>query len=269
MPIDITCPGCRTRFKVSEKFAGQKGPCPKCKTVIQIPAKGEEIVVHAPEGFGPKNAAGVAVLKPIARKETKVTPVMLVGVVSSVFLVLLVALLLRGMKPIAPWILGLGAFAVAPPLVWAGYAFLRDQELEPHRGRYLAIRVLICSAVYALLWAVYVWLPGLAFHLDTLELFHLLFIIPPIAAVGGLAALATLDLDFGTGVLHYGFYLLVTVLLCFVIGLDLMGNEPEAAPPAAGQDAAPVVIRGLEQPTLLSLTGARSITSPSLVSATR
>lgn len=269
MPIDITCPGCRTRFKVSEKFAGQKGPCPKCKTVIQIPAKGEEVVVHAPEGFGPKNAAGVAVLKPIARKETKVTPVMLVGVVSSIFVVLLVALLLRGMKPIAPWILGLGAFAVAPPVVWAGYAFLRDQELEAHRGRYLAIRVSICSAVYALLWAVYAWLPGLAFHLDTLELFHLLFIIPPIAAVGGLAALATLDLDFGTGVLHYGFYLLVTVLLCFVIGLDLLGSGQETAPPAAGQGPAPVVIRGPQQPAEWSPSAARSATSPLLASAIR
>ena len=28
-----------TRFKVSDKFAGQEGPCPKCKAKIKIPAK--------------------------------------------------------------------------------------------------------------------------------------------------------------------------------------------------------------------------------------
>ena len=61
-------------------------------------------------------------------------------------MVLIVALLLRGLDTIPPWVLGLGAFAVAPPLVWAGYSFLRDDELEPHRGKSLVLRVLICSA---------------------------------------------------------------------------------------------------------------------------
>jgi len=228
MPIDITCPGCRTRFKVSEKFAGQKGPCPKCKAVIQIPAKGEEVVVHAPEQFGPKDASGKAVLKPISRMETSVSPLMVVGVVSGAFLVLISALLLRGMEP-PPWLLGLGAVLLAPPLVWGGYAFLRDDELEPHRGRSLAVRVAACSLVYAALWGAYTWLPGLAFNLQTLELFHLLFVVPPIMAVGALAALASLDLDFGTGLLHYGLYLLVTVALCLVMGLELLGSPPPAA----------------------------------------
>jgi len=222
MPIDITCPGCRTRFKVSDKFAGKNGPCPKCKTVIQVPGKGEEVVVHAPQEYGPKNASGVAVLKPISREETKVTPVMVVGVISAVFLVLIGALLLRNLDEIPTWVLGLGAFVLAPPLVWAGYSFLRDDDLEPHRGRYLAIRVLVCSIVYAVLWLVYAYAPKLAFNLDSLELFHLLFVVPPIMIIGGFAAFAALDLDFGTGLIHYSFYLLVTVTLCFIMGVDLL-----------------------------------------------
>lgn len=226
MPIDITCPGCRTRFKVSDKFAGQKGPCPKCKTVIQIPAKGDEVIVHAPEEFGPKNAAGVGVLKPISRKETKVSPLLLVSILSGTFMVMIVALLLRGLKPIPPWLLGIGALAVAPPLVWGGYSFLRDDELEPHRGKWLILRVVICSVLYALLWGAYVWLPAWAFSLDQLELFHLLFVVPPIMAGGAVASLATLDLDFGTGLIHYAFYLLVTVVLCFIMGIPLLGSAP-------------------------------------------
>lgn len=222
MPIDITCPGCRTRFKVSEKFAGQKGPCPKCKTVIQIPGKGEEVVVHAPQEYGPKDASGVAVLKPISREETKVTPIMVVGVISGIFIVLIAALLLRSLEQVPAWVLGLGAFLLAPPLVWSGYAFLRDDELEPHRGRYLAVRVLVCSVVYALLWGVYAYVPKLAFNLDSLQLFHLLFAAPPIMIIGAFAAFASLDLDFGTGLIHYSFYLLVTVTLCFIMGLDLL-----------------------------------------------
>ncbi len=225
MPIDVTCPGCRTRFKVSDKFAGQKGPCPKCKTVIQIPAKEDEVVVHTPEEFGPKNSAGVAVLKPISRKEAKMSPLVLVGIISGVFMVLVVALLMRGVED-KSWVLGIGAFLMALPLVWGGYSFLRDDELEPYRGKSLAFRVLICSAVYALLWAAYVWLPPLAFNLDQLELFHLLFIIPPIMAAGAFASLATLDLDFGTGLIHYAFYLLVTAGLCFIMGVNLLGSAP-------------------------------------------
>jgi phage FluMu protein Com len=62
MAISIVCTGCKKRFSVSEKFAGLKGPCPNCKTVIQIPAKGDEVVIHAPEAAGPKDSKGAAVI---------------------------------------------------------------------------------------------------------------------------------------------------------------------------------------------------------------
>jgi predicted Zn finger-like uncharacterized protein len=76
MPIQVVCPSCHARFSVSEKFAGKKGPCPKCKTVIQVPEATEEIKIHAPEQSeaGAKGTGGRHVLKPIERKETKVQP---------------------------------------------------------------------------------------------------------------------------------------------------------------------------------------------------
>ncbi len=79
MSIQITCQKCHKRFKVSEKFAGKSGPCPNCKATIRVPEKSEEIVIHAPENLGPRNASGQAVLKPIEREEVQATPVAVVG----------------------------------------------------------------------------------------------------------------------------------------------------------------------------------------------
>jgi hypothetical protein len=225
MAIDVICPGCHTRFKVSDKFAGKQGPCPKCKTVIKIPEKGDEVVVHVPEDYGPKDSRGRAVLKPIARKETFVSLPMAIGIGGAVLVVLVAALLMRGFEdgvPVA--VLAFGAIVLAPPLVLGGYTFLRDDELEPHRGLSLCIRVGICSLAYVVLWAAYAWLPGLAFHLDELELFHLLFLVPPLVVAGATAAFASLDLDFGSALIHYGMYLLVTLSLCLLMGVSLLGT---------------------------------------------
>ena len=108
-----------------------------------------------------------------ARKETQVSPLAWVGIAGGTLVVLVAALMLRGLGQISPWILGTGAFVLAPPLVRGGYSFLRDDELEPYRGTTLMIRVLVCSLVYAILWGVYAWLPSIALSLDQLELFHL------------------------------------------------------------------------------------------------
>src|SRR6185436_17408582 len=87
MPISVVCPGCKKRFSVSEKFAGQKGPCPSCKAVIQIPDKAEEVVIHAPEEAGPKDSKGKTVLKPILREETRFDPKIAIGIAVAVIAV--------------------------------------------------------------------------------------------------------------------------------------------------------------------------------------
>jgi hypothetical protein len=224
MAIEVTCPGCKKTFRVSDQFAGKKGPCPDCKTVITIPTERvPEVVIHAPESSGPTDSKGRPVLKPLRRNETKLTPVMLGGIIGGVVLALAGALVLRMAFPdhnIPLVALGLGAIVLAPPLVIGGYSFLRDQELEPYRGTAVMIRTAICSAVYAALWGLYAAIPWML-GLDALELPSLVFIVPLMAVAGGFAAFATFDLEFGTGVMHYGLYLLVTVLLCFVAGWPL------------------------------------------------
>ncbi len=82
MPISVVCPGCKARFSVSEKFAGKKGPCPKCKTVVTVPdAPAAEVKIHVPEEYasGGKDSKGRAVGKPIPRSETHVQPVLHYG----------------------------------------------------------------------------------------------------------------------------------------------------------------------------------------------
>jgi hypothetical protein len=222
MAIEVTCPGCKKKFRVSDQFAGKKGPCPSCKTIITIPEKGPEVVIHAPETEGPKGVSGQPVLRPIFREETRLTPVMLGAIIGGAVLALIAALMMRVIFPdhnIPRVVLALGAILVAPPLVLGGYGFLRDQELEPYRGTEMLVRVLSCSAVYVLIWGLYAWIPP---YLELeVEPLHLTFILPVMVVIGAFAAFVSLDLDFGNGAIHYGLYLLVTILLCFLAGWPL------------------------------------------------
>jgi hypothetical protein len=228
MAIDVTCPGCQKTFKVSDQFAGKKGPCPQCKTVITIPEKkpGVEVVIHAPETSGPKGASGQPVLKPIRRVETKISNLQ-IGIIVGISVVALIgAAILRGMfgESIRNYwfIVAFGAILMAPPLVFGGYTFLRDQELEPYRGTSILIRTAILSFVYALLWGLYGWMPYfIGLEPTDIQPIHLAFIVPVMVGIGAFAAFASLDLDFGSGAMHYGLYLLVTVVLCFIAGWPL------------------------------------------------
>ena len=221
MSISVVCTGCHKRFNVSDKFAGKKGPCPHCKTVIQVPAKGEEVVVHAPEGFGPEDSTGQATLKPIERKDTKVSPLLTAVIIIGIIVALVVAFLFRPPEgkdaPIA--LLVMGAIALAPFLVWGGYAFLRDAELDAFRGKELLIRVAICSAVYAALWGLMTLVTGYLLEGEPLQAIHMVFIAPVMAGIGAFGAFASFDFEFGTAGIHYGLYLLVTVALRLIMGL--------------------------------------------------
>jgi hypothetical protein len=119
-------------------------------------------------------------------------------------------------------LLVLGALVLAPPVVWAGYGFLRDDEIEPFRGLELWIRLGICSLVYALLWGLVPLIAAYGLRLDELELVHMAFLVPVLIGLGAFTAYASLDFEFGMGALHYGFYLAVTVVLRLILGLSPM-----------------------------------------------
>jgi hypothetical protein len=232
MAIDVTCTKCLTRFQVSEKFAGKKGPCPKCKTIITVPDKKQEVVIHAPEVSGPVDSKGQAVLKPLTRKEVLLSPLIIGSIVGACLLVLLIALVLRISFPggkIPPMLTILGSIVLAPPLAFAGYTFLRDDELEPHRGMDVILRLIAPSIVYPGLWGLY-WL--VFSYLGVYPSWTILaFVVPVAIAIGAFAAQASLDLEFMTGGLHYTMYLATTVLLRVIMGMQVNWNEPPRTAP--------------------------------------
>ncbi len=229
MPIQVTCPSCLKRFQVSEKFAGKTGPCPSCKKPLRVPDASEEVVIHAPEDDAPKDSTGKSVATPILREETDVTQKGLLVTGAAVLLTVVIAVVFRfafdaGSLPI--WAKILGIIAIAPPLVAAGYAFVREQELEPYRGEEFRNRVLVLSAIFSLLWLIYAFVPSYVMEYDQAAnmswmIFGVTFCV--MLAAGAVASVATFELEFTSGLAHAGLYLIGVVLLALIAGASLAG----------------------------------------------
>jgi hypothetical protein len=224
MAIQVTCPGCLARFTVSDKYAGKKGPCPKCKKEIVVPDKTQEVVIHAPELEGPKDSKGQSVLKPIKRSELQLTRLQ-IGIAAgcTIAAIALAAIARFAMAPVPTWFLAMGTVVLAFPIAWVGYRFLRDDELGGYMGNELKVRVGACAAIFAVTWGLY-W--GLAYYFghkslaDVDSIFFAIFLVGMIV-VGAIGSLSCLELEFGQSVLHYVLYLGVTFLLAMICGVEL------------------------------------------------
>jgi predicted Zn finger-like uncharacterized protein len=229
MAIRVTCPGCHTRFNVSEKFAGKEGPCPKCKKVIKVPERSEEVKIHAPESFGPKDKAGRATIKPVFRKETKVTPIGITIVTVAIVGFLLFALISRiatnngANCPV--WLVALGAVALAIPCCYAGYTFLRNQEGGAYVGKELWMRVGICAAIYAALW---IAMPIAKIAFIDYGLGAWLVATLLMAGIGAAVCMYTLELDYLVGLLHYGLYFGCCLIMRVAAGIGVFPGMVES-----------------------------------------
>jgi hypothetical protein len=219
MSIRVICPSCHASFNVSDQFAGKEGPCPKCKTKIKIPDQAEEVVVHAPDAYGPKDSAGRSVLRPVARTETNFSWIYAVAIGVAVLAAFIIAAVLRTMEDVPVAMIVLAAVALGPTLSVGGYSFLRSEDLEPYRGTGLLVRALICGLVYAILWGVYGWAVKDYLFDGDIELLQSLLVVTPMVIVGGLVAAGCFEIEFGNGCLHYALYLGVTVLLRMAAGI--------------------------------------------------
>ena len=72
MAISVVCPSCQARFNVSDKFAGQTGPCPKCKNPIKIPKASGDVTIHEPTKPAASSQAGHMPTVPIVFEEKSV-----------------------------------------------------------------------------------------------------------------------------------------------------------------------------------------------------
>lgn len=220
--IRVTCPGCHTRFNVSEQFAGKEGPCPKCKKKIKVPDKNEEVVIHAPE-HGPTDTEGRPILKPIVREETSLSQVHIALIAVSVIGFFALALIMRMMvedKSTFPqWVLWIAAVGIAPPLAYGAYTFLRNPDLGSFTGRELWIRVGVCGLVYAGLWFA---MPLAEYAFDGYEFASWGTALGAMLGIGGGVAMLLLDLDYLIGLVHASLYFGVCLLGRLIVGVGIL-----------------------------------------------
>lgn len=224
MSILVVCTGCRKRYQVDDKFAGKSGNCPNCKLPIKVPNLSDEVKIHEPEGAKKrKKTTNKLVLKPIAREDTKFNPLVATGI-AGIAIVFFVCAYFGGKAGLFNNYLAqaIGLIIVSPVLALAGYSFLRDDELEPYKGKGLLIRSLICGLAYALLWAVFAYISDAA---STGEMWNWVFIAPPFFAAGAMIATNTFDLNYENGFFHYAFYLIITILLRWAAGLGWIWDK--------------------------------------------
>jgi hypothetical protein len=226
MSIIVVCPGCLKSFKVSDKFAGKTGPCPNCKRTLQVPTKEQEVKVHAPEAFagGGKSTSGKLVTKPLAYIPVKLHPVTTTLIVMGALLVLVVTwfcgrlgLFESGKLFDVPIAAIIGLLLVSPPLTIAAYEMLRDEELEPYRGKALYLRACGCGLAYAALWGIFALLASRGVLIG--EWWNWIIVLLPFVGIGGLAGMGAFDMEYGDAAFLYCFYLLATGLLRWVAGM--------------------------------------------------
>jgi len=242
MSIRVTCPNCHTRFNVSEKFAGKEGPCPKCKKTIRVPAASEEVKVHERE-VGPKDSKGRAILKPIARQETKVSNVQLTIIIAGIVTFLVLSLVMRLMilpEEFPQWLLMLSALVIAPATAYAAYTFLRNQDLGTIPNDELVKRVGACSVIYALLWFA-MPLAAFAFN-DSYEMGSWMVALIAMLGIGGAVGMFSMDFDYLFGLIHYGLYLVICLLGRVIAGIGILPGI-NSSPTEPVQRVAPSVVQ--------------------------
>ncbi len=219
MPINVVCPGCLKRFQVGDRFAGLKGPCPNCNTVINIPKA--EVKIHAPEDFagGGKTTQGKLILKPIERIDMDFRPRQAALAVGGVAVVFLLAAVLGRMELSLGTkdLLGIvGLLLIAFPLSLFGYYVMRDrEELFVLSGQELYQKAAICAGSYAVLWILF---ETLTWYLSADEIFVWIYF----AAFVGIAmfiAHAVLDVNTGLAALHALIFFVPVMLLRGIMGL--------------------------------------------------
>lgn len=234
MAIRVICSGCMTSFEVGDQFAGQKGPCPKCGHIIEIPKV--QVVVHAPDEVvqdGKTTRVGKET-RPIEQKRFEFSTQ---GLLLSLLGILLVFGAAFGVglakSAVLSGIVGaVAVFGIAFPIARFGYMLIRDaDDLEKLDGSELTQKSLFTALVFGGSWIVFELFVA---FLGSQGLTAALLLIP-VAVVGSFGALIFFDCNFGKALLVYAVF-----AACAIFGRGLLFQpngwiweaRPNAAAPA-------------------------------------
>ena len=213
MPIHVICPGCMKRFQVGARFAGMKGPCPNCGTVITIPT--ESLKLDVPP-------------RAISRFDIEFDPALAGRCALGVLGVLLLAFALGciPMYYVLRSFLGIsGLCLIVFPLVLFGYQTLRDREqIFAFTGEDLYRRAGIAAAGYVVCWLGFEYCLAVTQAGIYISWFYF-------AAFAGLAALLAhplLAMEIGDALLHYCLFGFSVIVLRFLIGFGWFWTSSES-----------------------------------------
>ncbi|MEC9093697.1 MAG: hypothetical protein VX438_13370 [Planctomycetota bacterium] len=232
MSIRVTCPSCLKKFQVSDQFAGRKGPCPNCKKEITIPdPKKDKVVIESVEDTFPKDSTGKSILKPISREQTQITPVQIGIIITAVITYFAVALAIRftvnvdAENPLdyPMSVLIFGAIAIGPPMAFAGYFFLKEEEMGSFLGKELYLRSSLCGLFFAL-----TWITPEIIHYAFGEYSTLALVIAVVTmfGFGGLIASVSFHLQILMGQILFGLYFGVCILMRIIVKAQALPLEP-------------------------------------------
>ena len=220
MPLHVICPGCLKRFQVSVRFAGLKGPCPNCATIISIPK--ESVKIHGIDNIGTGKGKGSKhndLLHPFPRLNVDLEPVQ-VGRYALIVLSVLLLTFVLGCIPmynVLRLMVGTaGLCFVAFPLTLFGYRVLLDREqIFVLTGTELYSRIGIVATGYVILWC------GFEYFLVTSQanVFISTLYFGAFAVLATLLVHPILELHTWDAFLHYSIFGFSITLLRFFIGL--------------------------------------------------
>jgi len=226
MSLHVICPGCLKRFQVSLRFAGMKGPCPNCGTVIDIPK--EAVKIHDADGGGSGKTKNRTVpLCVIPRLDREFDPVLARYYALGVLGVLLLAFVF-GCIPMHDGLRSLvgtlGLCLIAFPLALFGYHAVRDQEqLFAFVDEELYRRAGLIAAGYVILWI------ALEYFLvaTRADVFVSWFYFAAFAGLATLLTIPILALRAHDALLHYCLFGFSVILCRFLIGFGWFWETSE------------------------------------------
>ena len=220
MAIDVICPGCHKRFQVSDQFAGQKGPCPGCKTIIQIPKLEDVVVVHERETT---SSGAPAKLNSIRRQHTTAGKSELLCASGALLAGLLSTILVRFLSETEPnpgffTTLLIGSLLGSSTSL-LGNIVLRGQDNGSNYGRKTIVRACLVGVIYTVIWRMLVLISdGLLVEDGSVILPAVIILAIALTAISTFLPMFVFDFEYQQGLVHVALFISSLAIYSLVLG---------------------------------------------------